>query len=175
MSVTAGVIIIAVIPIRFLLRRAPKIFSYALWLAVLFRLLCPVTFSSDFCVLSFFQPPVTDQGQIVYFSENVFSSGASETPEGFFAESPNDDIKTWQKTDSSLSVRSSGFLFTGACVWLSGFFIMAAYSLLSYRKVARVPVLSVNESKIEIELSLQETQLFLSEQKNGVTYKVLSR
>lgn len=97
MSVTAGVIIIAVIPIRFLLRRAPKIFSYALWLAVLFRLLCPVTFSSDFCVLSFFQPPVTDQGQIVYFSENVFSSGASETPEGFLLNLQTTILKSGRK------------------------------------------------------------------------------
>lgn len=38
-SVTAGMIIVVLIAVRVLLRRAPKIFSYALWGIVLFRLL----------------------------------------------------------------------------------------------------------------------------------------
>ena len=41
MSLAAGVIIILVLAVRFLLRKAPKIFSYLLWAAVLFRLLWP--------------------------------------------------------------------------------------------------------------------------------------
>ena len=52
MSITAGITIVAVIGVRFLLRRAPKIFSYALWGIVLFRLLCPFSFSSRFSALS---------------------------------------------------------------------------------------------------------------------------
>ena len=39
MSLTAGIVILAVMSARLMLRRAPKIFSYVLWLAVLFRLL----------------------------------------------------------------------------------------------------------------------------------------
>ena len=41
MSVTASYIIIAVVLARFFLTKAPKIFSYSLWV-VLFRLLCPL-------------------------------------------------------------------------------------------------------------------------------------
>lgn len=41
----------AVILIRFLLRRQPEIFSYLLWGIVLFRLLCPVSISSPFSIL----------------------------------------------------------------------------------------------------------------------------
>lgn len=41
MSLTASVVILAVLAVRLLLRRAPKVFSYALWAVVLFRLLCP--------------------------------------------------------------------------------------------------------------------------------------
>ena len=52
MSITAGITIVAVIGVRFLLRRAPKIFSYALWGIVLFRLLCPVSISSGFSAFS---------------------------------------------------------------------------------------------------------------------------
>ena len=46
MSIAAGIIIIIVMLVRLLLKRAPKIFSYALWGIVLFRLLCPFSFSS---------------------------------------------------------------------------------------------------------------------------------
>ncbi|WMJ89195.1 M56 family metallopeptidase [Anaerocolumna sp. MB42-C2] len=52
MSITAGYVIPAVIFIRLLLKRAPKKYSYLLWSVVLFRLICPVSFSS---VCSIFQ------------------------------------------------------------------------------------------------------------------------
>jgi beta-lactamase regulating signal transducer with metallopeptidase domain/biotin carboxyl carrier protein len=45
MSVTASFVVVAVLLLRLLLHRAPKIFSYVLWAAVLFRLLCPMTLS----------------------------------------------------------------------------------------------------------------------------------
>ena len=41
MSLTAGAAVCVVLLLRLLLRRAPRIFSYALWGVVLFRLLCP--------------------------------------------------------------------------------------------------------------------------------------
>ncbi len=46
MSITAGYVILAVVLIRLLLRRAPKKYSYLLWSVVLFRLVCPVSFAS---------------------------------------------------------------------------------------------------------------------------------
>lgn len=46
MSITASVVAIGVILIRLLFKSLPKIFSYALWLILLFRLVCPVTISS---------------------------------------------------------------------------------------------------------------------------------
>ena len=42
MSLTASVIIVTVIILRLLLKRAPKVYSYMLWTVVLFRLLCPI-------------------------------------------------------------------------------------------------------------------------------------
>ncbi|NLA87142.1 MAG: penicillin binding protein, partial [Clostridiales bacterium] len=55
MSLTGGVVILAVLLARLLLRRAPKVFPYALWAVVLFRLLCPVSFSSGFSVFNLSQ------------------------------------------------------------------------------------------------------------------------
>lgn len=46
MSMTAAVVIVAVLLLRVVMRRAPRIFSYMLWAVVLFRLLCPVSVSS---------------------------------------------------------------------------------------------------------------------------------
>lgn len=43
MSIIASIVIAVVLIVRLLLKRAPKTFSYALWVAVLFRLLCPVS------------------------------------------------------------------------------------------------------------------------------------
>ena len=45
-SMIAGGIILAILLLRLLLRRAPKVCSYLLWGIVLYRLLCPFTFVS---------------------------------------------------------------------------------------------------------------------------------
>lgn len=57
MSVTAGIVILFVLLARLLLRRAPKVFSYALWSVVLFRLLCPVSLSAGFSLLGLVDMP----------------------------------------------------------------------------------------------------------------------
>ena len=46
MSITASYVILAVMGVRLLLRKAPKKYAYALWIAPLFRLLCPVSIQS---------------------------------------------------------------------------------------------------------------------------------
>ena len=52
MSITASYVAIGIMLIRLLfLRKAPKVFSYVLWSAVLIRLVCPVSFSSVFSLL----------------------------------------------------------------------------------------------------------------------------
>lgn len=51
MSITASYIALAVIMARFLLRRAPKIFSYILWATVAIRLIIPISFASSFSIL----------------------------------------------------------------------------------------------------------------------------
>ena len=56
MSMTGSVVILLVILARLILKRAPKIFSYALWSVVLFRLLCPVAFTAPVSVLDVVEP-----------------------------------------------------------------------------------------------------------------------
>jgi beta-lactamase regulating signal transducer with metallopeptidase domain len=71
MSLTAGVVIVLVLLARILLRKAPKIFSYALWSVVLFRLVCPVAFSSEFSLLGVFHAPVVTNGSITYIPADI--------------------------------------------------------------------------------------------------------
>ena len=51
MSLTAAVVIGIVALLRPLLRRAPRAVTFLLWAVVLFRLICPVSFSADFSLL----------------------------------------------------------------------------------------------------------------------------
>ena len=57
MSLTASIVILCVLVVRLALKRAPKVFSYALWAVVLFRLLCPVSLSSGFSLLGVLDAP----------------------------------------------------------------------------------------------------------------------
>ena len=58
MSLTASVVIVIVLLARLALKKAPKIYSYALWAVVLFRLICPVSIQSPVSVLEVAKPEV---------------------------------------------------------------------------------------------------------------------
>lgn len=53
MSAVGSIVILAVILVRFLLRGAPKIYSYLLWSIVAFRLLCPVALTSSISIFNY--------------------------------------------------------------------------------------------------------------------------
>lgn len=58
MSVTASYVALGVILIHLLLKKAPKLFSYLLWLPVLFRLVCPFSFAAAFSFLRLVSPNI---------------------------------------------------------------------------------------------------------------------
>ncbi len=60
MTLTASIVIVLVLLARLVLRRAPRICSYALWLVVLFRLLCPVSLTADISLMGLLDTPVTE-------------------------------------------------------------------------------------------------------------------
>lgn len=75
MSLVASITIFIVMILRFILTKAPKVFSYMLWSIVMFRLLCPVSLGSPFSVFNFFESVVdTSSNQAIdakYESENT--------------------------------------------------------------------------------------------------------
>ena len=70
MSMTGSIVILLVMLARLILKRSPKIFSYALWAVVLFRLLCPVAFNAPVSVLNALEPKVQEASEstsVIYF------------------------------------------------------------------------------------------------------------
>lgn len=60
MTLTASIVVVLVLLARLVLRRAPRVCSYALWLVVLFRLLCPVSLTADISLMGLLDIPVTE-------------------------------------------------------------------------------------------------------------------
>ena len=66
MSLAASIVAVAVMIARLLLKKAPKIFSYALWAFVLIRLLLPFSFTSRVSVLTVANPSVSERGGVQF-------------------------------------------------------------------------------------------------------------
>ena len=128
MSITAGYCIVAVILIRFLLKRQPKVFSYMLWSIVLFRLLCPVSLSSPFSVL-----PVNPD---TVLQDTAYSHGESSLPGGETGKTAESGDNTGEGGAAAIepqggtaSLRSFLMAGAGARLWLCGMLLLAVYGI----------------------------------------------
>lgn len=137
MSLTAGIVILAVILLRLFLKKAPKIFSHILWAVVLFRLLCPVSFSSALSLFEVLRTPSVRQGQINYIPENIglMSQPKVNLPVPFIEDAVNSSLPAATVENSANPMQLVVFL--GACLWLAGIFIMAAHSIITYRRLQK--------------------------------------
>lgn len=71
MSLTASVVIVFVSLLRLLLKKAPKVISYALWGIVLFRLLCPISIESGLSLFGLLDTPVATSGTLTSSIEYI--------------------------------------------------------------------------------------------------------
>ena len=130
MSMTGSVVILLVILARLILKRAPKIFSYALWSVVLFRLLCPVAFTAPVSVLNALEPEVQEASEstsVVYFIH------AEVTQDPDFTFIPANNQSEMESVQAEESQHSPLDLMTVASyVWLTGTGIMMLYSVIQY-------------------------------------------
>ncbi len=127
MSLTASFVALAVILARLLLKRAPKVFSYALWALVLFRLVCPVSFESPVSAMPV-RPKAVPQ-EIIYAQTPSINSGAAiiDAPVNAALSSPGLEA-TPHYSANPVQI----WLGIGAYVWLFGVGAMLAYALISY-------------------------------------------
>jgi beta-lactamase regulating signal transducer with metallopeptidase domain len=141
MSITASYVILAVLFIRVFLKKAPKVYSYLLWLVVAFRLVCPVSFSSMLSIfnLSLFQmkEALTGNGNINYIPDNIAIMQKPNITVGIL---PADRIlnENIPKATQYASINPMQvYLFLIVAIWVAGILVLTTYSILSYLKLKR--------------------------------------
>ena len=145
MSLTGSLMILTILVVRLFLRRAPKIFSYALWLVVLFRLLCPVSFESGFSLLGILGVSAEEQGTVEYISDSFVAGAqigqAMAVPVNTAAEEGKQELLQAETTRgrafmwSADSVQLS--LRVGSMIWVIGAIGLLLYGGGSYIRLKR--------------------------------------
>lgn len=141
MSLTASVVILFVIFARLLLKRTPKIFSYALWYVVLFRLFCPVAISSPLSLLGMFDAPAIEShsaaSSIEYIPGNIVHI---ESPEVHKPAPSVNDMADRQLPQEAGQPGTDPWEFPAALatwIWGTGLLAMAGYGVISYLGVRK--------------------------------------
>lgn len=134
MSITASVAILFVLPVRAMLKKVPKLFSYMLWAVVLFRLLCPVSFSNTW---SLFGGGITADhtGRISYSITDSLRTAQAEGTFSVSNQSETTDTGFYSDKEQKQPDISQRFAKTAAFVWLAGIAGMLGYSALSLRRL----------------------------------------
>ena len=144
MSKMTSIVILIILVIRIFLKKMPKFVSYVLWTVVLFRLLCPVSFTSVISLLPEMTPisyhytledlpvSITNVGKAAYHKIsdiNQDESGSNQTKTTEYYQdgtSQNISFQWWE----------IGILY-GQHVWLAGISILFWYSVVSYFKIRK--------------------------------------
>ncbi len=142
MSLTAGIVIVFVLLVRLMLKKAPKIFSYALWAVVLFRLVCPVSFSSPLSLIGLFQAPASAASGGVYSSIDYIPSDIVHTeypqvnlPLPGVSEAINSSLP--YGAEQLAADPLEGLMAAATLLWLSGIAAMLIYSAVSLIRLRR--------------------------------------
>ena len=129
MTVTGSIVILCVLAARLLLKKAPRVFSCALWLAVLLRLLCPVSLRAPVSVLGLVDAPMTAAGTAEYVQMPVQAPTETiqvepgQLPSTHTAPAPAEAPIDWNLIASR--------------VWIVGVGGLMGYGLISYVNLKR--------------------------------------
>ncbi|HWP79580.1 MAG TPA: M56 family metallopeptidase [Candidatus Acidoferrum sp.] len=133
MSATATYVLLAVLVLRLMLRRAPKWLSYALWSLVLFRLVCPVSIPSAFSVFGRLGKAATADGALAHIPENL--GGVTPPQTGIGRAVINGALPAAAPAVGANPAQT--LLSLGAYIWLAGVALMLIYSVVSYQRLKR--------------------------------------
>lgn len=138
MSITASYVAVSVILVRILLRKAPKIFSYALWAVVLFRLIFPFSFTTAFSFLGLLNVNShNNEGVLEYIPYDI---GLMQTPT---VQSGIDslDIAVNSSLPQAAPLASVNpmqiWIDVFSLIWIAGIVVLFSYSVISYVKIKR--------------------------------------
>ncbi len=133
MSLIASVLVLAVVLLRLVLKKAPKQIVCALWILVAFRLICPISISSSMSVFNVLNFGSGTSSNVEYFQYNE----KTEKPALSF-DLPglvNDNLSSDSMT---IRTRTAGaYLPTVMNIWMVGVIIMLSYALISYVKIKK--------------------------------------
>lgn len=120
MSITGSFAILIIILARLLLKKAPKVFSYALWFVAFFRLLVPVSFESVLSILPFNTTPLSTD--MLYIETPYVETGIKAI------DSVINPVVATEVFGSTANVYRI-FTFWGKIIWFIGVFAFCLYSI----------------------------------------------
>ncbi len=177
MSITANWLILAVVPVRQLLKKAPKWIPCLLWGLVAIRLICPFSFES---ILSLIPSSETIPANITLQHEPAINSGITAVNELInpviaesFTPSPGDSANPLQV-----------IIPAAAIVWIAGIVIMLVYAFISCIKLKKtvsvcVPVsegiLSCDEVRVPFILGVFRPVIYVPSMMTGETLDLVIR
>lgn len=124
MSIMASYVILIVIIIRLMLKKAPKVISYALWSVVAYRLLIPFSFKSVFSLMPRKTNTVQIPRETIYQQSLRIDNGIRAIDS--FASEP------LHASQTGAGIRPLQMLIEfGAYIWMLGIIVLLAYSLIS--------------------------------------------
>lgn len=136
MSITASYVALAVMVIRLLFRKAPKVFSYALWLAVLLRLVSPFSFHSAFSFFSFLKTNAqASTGAMEYVPHQIglMPTPAVDVGSGGINQVINSSLPPAEPAASVNSIQI--IMEIAGMIWVVGMVILLVYGIISYLRV----------------------------------------
>lgn len=120
MSFAGSVVLLVVLLLRLLLKKAPKVFSYTLWTVVFFRLACP--FSLESAVSLFPVHPSPIPSDIAVSAAPAVNTGIEAVDRVVSAVLPEPSVTS---SVNPLQV----ILFAAAVLWILGIVVMLIYNL----------------------------------------------
>lgn len=138
MSITASYVAVAVILARVLLRRAPRIFSYLLWSAVVIRLVIPVSFTSSFSILRLVQPEGQGgTGAMEFVPHNIGMQRQPAVDTGISSAGSFMNSFLPSAAPEASANPMQFILWAGSIIWLTGAAALLLFSVISYLRILR--------------------------------------
>ena len=142
MSLVAGIMVLVILVLRLLLKKAPKKFICLLWALVALRLIFPFSFSSSLSAFNLLDFDTNENGQVEYFQYN----GKTEKPKLSFSYPGlvNDNLSPDSMTVGTRT--SDVYLPPFVYVWAFGVCVMSAHAAISWLKLRSETSASVKSS-----------------------------
>ena len=171
MSVTAVFVIVLVLAARLLLRRAPRSFSYCLWILVAFRLICPYSFSSGVSIFSLdvfrgymagsraiwtgqeemYELPVYSESGMVYGDEDEALEGQNihkaDRVRGTKNVPEKEELQNGSGTADNAGAESTAGIKVLTGLWLLGIAVFLGYQFHVYHRLRKSVAMAIPYEK----------------------------